>query len=111
MRWGMPILESALTLITETGLYYRGHDVQQLATTCTLEQVAALLWTGEMADATDIFSASQPVQAYLRTLQQFDRDLALLQKPRSPWRWPPQMTWLPTILAMPRRPALAFSSC
>ena len=80
MRWGMPILESALTLITETGLYYRGHDVQQLATTCTLEQVAALLWTGEMADATDIFSASQPVQAYLCTLQQFDRDLTLLQK-------------------------------
>jgi citrate synthase len=80
MRWGMPILESALTLITETGLYYRGHDVQQLATTYTLEQVAALLWTGEMADAPDIFSASQPVQAYLHALQQLDHDLSLLQK-------------------------------
>ncbi len=80
MRWGMPILESALTLITETGLYYRGHDVQQLATTCTLEQVAALLWTGEMSDAPDIFAVSQPIQAYLHALQQLDRDLSLLQK-------------------------------
>jgi citrate synthase len=80
LRWGMPILESALTLITETGLYYRGHNVQQLATTCALEQVAALLWTGEMAGATDIFSTSQPVQANLRALQQLNHDLSLLQK-------------------------------
>ncbi len=80
MRWGMPILESALTLITETGLYYRGHDVQQLATTCTLEEVAALLWTGEMSDARDIFATSPPFHAYLDALQQFNRDLSLLQK-------------------------------
>ena len=80
LRWGMPILESALTLITETGLYYRGQDVQRLATTCTLEQVAALLWSGEMADAPDIFAASPPVQAYLHALQQLDRDLSMLQK-------------------------------
>jgi len=80
LHWGMPILESALTLITETGLYYRGHDVKQLATTCTLEQVAALLWTGEMAAAPDIFATNQPIQAYLHTLQQLDRNLSLLQK-------------------------------
>src|SRR5215467_682045 len=80
MRWGMPILESALTLITETGLYYRGHDVLQLATTCTLEQVAALLWTGGIADASSIFAANQPSQDYLNSLQHLDRDLSLLQK-------------------------------
>jgi citrate synthase len=80
MRWGMPILESALTLITETELYYRGHDVQQLATTCTLEQVAALLWTGEMADAAEIFAANRPVQINDYSLQQLDCDLSLLQK-------------------------------
>lgn len=80
LRWGMPILESALTLITEAGLYYRGRDVQQLATTCTLEQVAALLWSGEMADAPVIFAGSQPVQAYLHALQQLDCGLSMLQK-------------------------------
>jgi len=80
MRWGMPILESALTLITETDLYYRGHDVQQLATTYTLEQVAALLWTGEMADAPAIFAANRPVQINDYSLQQLDCDLSLLQK-------------------------------
>jgi citrate synthase len=80
MRWGMPILESALTLITETGLYYRGRDVQQLATTCSLEQVAALLWTGEMDDARDIFVGSAIVQDNDYLLRQIDCDLSMLQK-------------------------------
>src|SRR5256885_9948249 len=30
-------------------LYYRGKDVVSLAVTCTLEQVAALLWAGDLA--------------------------------------------------------------
>lgn len=46
LRWGVPVLESAITLIAGTRLYYRGHDVGELARTKTLEQVAALLWTG-----------------------------------------------------------------
>lgn len=56
LRWGTPVLESALTLITETGLYYRGHDALELAQTRSLEEVAALLWTGDMGDAAALFS-------------------------------------------------------
>ncbi|HVO42557.1 MAG TPA: citrate synthase family protein [Aggregatilineales bacterium] len=50
LSWGVPVLESALTLITGTTLYYRGRDACQLAQMYTLEQVAALLWT-ESPDA------------------------------------------------------------
>lgn len=48
LEWGAPVLESRLTLITPEGLYYRGHDAITLARQCTLEQVAALLWEGEL---------------------------------------------------------------
>jgi citrate synthase len=40
------VLESAITLIDSDRLYYRGHDVCELAQTRTVEEVAALLWTG-----------------------------------------------------------------
>ncbi|MBB4634398.1 citrate/2-methylcitrate synthase [Longimicrobium terrae] len=46
LRWGAPLLESALTWITDGRLYYRGEDAVQLARSCTVEEVAALLWTG-----------------------------------------------------------------
>lgn len=46
LRWGVPILESAITLIANGKLYYRGHDVAELARTRSLEEVASLVWTG-----------------------------------------------------------------
>ena len=53
LRWGVPILESGITLIADGKLYYRGHDAAELARTRSLEDVAALIWTGSF-DA-DIF--------------------------------------------------------
>src|SRR5215212_8664298 len=53
LRWGVPILESAITLIAGGKLFYRGHDTAELARTRSLEEVAALLWTGDFA--ADIF--------------------------------------------------------
>jgi citrate synthase len=44
LHWGMPVLESSLTLIENGRFYYRGQDALTLATTATLEKVAALLW-------------------------------------------------------------------
>ncbi|MGH8781411.1 citrate/2-methylcitrate synthase [Paraburkholderia sp.] len=44
LDWGVPVLESSITLIADGHLYYRGHDATALARTATLEQVAALLW-------------------------------------------------------------------
>jgi citrate synthase len=46
LRWGVPILESGITLIAGGKLYYRGHDAAELARTRTLEEVASLIWTG-----------------------------------------------------------------
>ncbi|HRE48840.1 MAG TPA: citrate synthase family protein [Aggregatilineales bacterium] len=47
LHWGTPVLDSALTLITENGLYYRGYGVEFLVGARSFEQVAALLWTGD----------------------------------------------------------------
>ncbi len=44
LDWGVPVLESSITLIADGHLYYRGHDAVELARTATLEEVAALLW-------------------------------------------------------------------
>ena len=46
LRWGVPVLESAITLIAHGKLYYRGRDVAELARRATLEEVASLVWTG-----------------------------------------------------------------
>jgi citrate synthase len=46
LQWGMPILESAITLIAGGKLYYRGYDVVSLARERPVEDVASLIWTG-----------------------------------------------------------------
>lgn len=44
LDFGTPVLESALTLIENGHLFYRGHDATRLARGASLEQVAQLLW-------------------------------------------------------------------
>ncbi|HEX6287765.1 MAG TPA: citrate synthase family protein [Herpetosiphonaceae bacterium] len=51
LHWGTPVMESALTLIADGRLFYRGYDAIKLATTHTVEQVAALIWSGELPAA------------------------------------------------------------
>jgi citrate synthase len=46
LHWGLPILESAITLIADERIYYRGYDATALARTSSVADVAALLWTG-----------------------------------------------------------------
>ena len=46
LHWGLPILESAITLIADERIYYRGHDAGVLARERSVADVAALLWTG-----------------------------------------------------------------
>lgn len=48
LHWGAPVLESAITLLADDRLYYRGYDALELAARCTVEQVATLIWTGEL---------------------------------------------------------------
>jgi citrate synthase len=44
LEWGTPVLDSALTLIKDGRLFYRGHDAAALARSAALEDVALLLW-------------------------------------------------------------------
>lgn len=46
LRWGEPVLSSALTEIRPDGPCYRGHPVVGLARSARFEAVAELLWTG-----------------------------------------------------------------
>jgi citrate synthase len=46
LQWGVPVLESSITLIDGNALYYRGHDSTALARSRSLEEVASLIWTG-----------------------------------------------------------------
>ena len=48
LHWGVPLLESALTLIADSQFYYRGYDAVKLARTHSVEQVATLIWTGTL---------------------------------------------------------------
>jgi len=72
-----------ITLLTETGTYYRGHDVVALADTASVEEVAALLW---QASANDIFTDRLPntpagfvaITRALRDSPSQDRTMALL---------------------------------
>jgi len=61
LRWGEPVLSSALTEIRPDGPWYRGHAVLKLARTTPFEAVAELLWTGTLP-------ASPPAWARPRAL-------------------------------------------
>jgi citrate synthase len=56
LSWGTPVMESALTLIQDGRLYYRGRDAVELARTATVEEVATLLWTGDPGEAGRLFA-------------------------------------------------------
>jgi citrate synthase len=48
LQWGMPVLESSIALIDGRRLYYRGLDAADLARSRSLEEVAALIWSGRL---------------------------------------------------------------
>ncbi|HEV3427513.1 MAG TPA: citrate synthase family protein [Paraburkholderia sp.] len=57
LDWGAPVLESAITLIENGRLSYRGVDALDLAARASLEDVAALLW---QCDVSAAFTARAP---------------------------------------------------
>lgn len=58
LNWGLPVLESAITLIADGHLYYRGRDAIALAEAGDLEALAAHLW---QCDETDAFGKAAPL--------------------------------------------------
>ena len=43
LRWGLPVLESSITLIADNHLYYRGNDAVALARSRSVAEVASLI--------------------------------------------------------------------
>jgi citrate synthase len=58
LHWGAPVLDSSLTLIDGGRIYYRGYDALELARQASVEEVAALLWTGDPKEAATLFTKS-----------------------------------------------------
>ncbi len=78
LHFGTPLLDSAITLIEDGRLYYRGVDATRLAVTESIERVAALIWTGDIhtelypsrlsvpARWTQVSAGVQPLTAFER---------------------------------------------
>ena len=85
LRAGDPVLESALSRIDDDDLYYRGISVSELARESKVEEVAALLWTGdrslqieEFAGETRLNGISPTLIAELARLSKVEQMQALL---------------------------------
>jgi len=85
LHFGAPLLDSAITLIADGKLYYRGLDATLLAQNYIIEQVAALIWLGDLdaeiadfSDSTVLPPRCQAVLPNLQDLTTFERFQALL---------------------------------
>ncbi|MBS0221944.1 MAG: MerR family transcriptional regulator [Proteobacteria bacterium] len=83
LDFGIPVLESSLTLIENGHLYYRGHDATRLARNSSIEQVAQLLWECDDRpfEATNLPAMSAALRAAwsaAAALSTIDRCLILL---------------------------------
>lgn len=65
LHWGAPVMDSALTLITNGELYYRGQRVSALAQSAGFEDVCGLLWLDDMEAGERLFAESQPVSSLM----------------------------------------------
>jgi citrate synthase len=71
----MAVLDSSLTLINEGRIFYRGRDALELARRASVEEVAALLWTGDPKDKERLFTRSsaelpQEIKGFLKRSRQ-----------------------------------------
>jgi citrate synthase len=81
LHWGMPVMESAITLMADGQLYYRGRNAVALSKSHSLEQVAELIWTGRLAEGKPaIFnSTSDVLAARSQVANEASRDLAAVE--------------------------------
>ena len=81
LHWGSPTFQSGLTLIDGGRLFYRGVDAIKLAEHSTLEEVAALLWTGNSAQASTLFThAREPLLRRMGNLFKHFPDLGPVER-------------------------------
>jgi citrate synthase len=73
-----PIIASAICLIENGRLYYRGRDALALAETATLEDVASLLWQGAPTAESREIAAAMEVPAVSGLIERCQMRLAML---------------------------------
>ena len=75
LHWGTPLLDSAISLIDDGQLYYRGHNVADLAKSYDVEDVAGLIWLDDLESGqrslfpTSALTLSKIVGTLVRTTQ------------------------------------------
>jgi citrate synthase len=81
LHWGAPVLDSSLSLISDGRLFYRGVDALELAQRSTFEEVAALLWTSDSAQAAKLFARRfDRTPARIRGILRRLRDLGPIER-------------------------------
>jgi citrate synthase len=75
LHWGEPVMESAITLIADGRLYYRGHDALSLTASRTIEEVAALIWTGDFALGAKFFGSRSATSQRCLALRKYLCDI------------------------------------
>jgi len=56
LHWGTPVMDTRLTLISDGRLIYRGRDATVLTSAASIEQVAGLLWLGDLNAGEQLFA-------------------------------------------------------
>jgi citrate synthase len=76
LHFGLPVLQSAVTLIENGRLFYRGHDALHLARTSSFEEAVRILWQAD-ASMTAVRRRTTtlpgPLRALIRPLPPADR--------------------------------------
>lgn len=80
LHWGTPVLESAITLIDNGRLTYRGHDALTLPDAHTFADVANLLWRQELTSGAQFTADIGPQWAHIAPLWPHLRQLALMER-------------------------------
>lgn len=78
LDWGMPVLDSGITLIEHGKLYYRGHDAARWASTATLEETACLLW--QCGDSNPFLHGTQSLAVWDDWMIDASRHLPLVER-------------------------------
>ncbi|HEY3304692.1 MAG TPA: citrate/2-methylcitrate synthase [Candidatus Binatia bacterium] len=79
LHWGQPVMESGITLITDGRVYYRGLDAVSLAGGRTVEEVAALIWTGDFSFAAELFGSKPALPPECLALRKRGTDLPAVE--------------------------------
>ncbi len=69
-------IDTSLTLVTETGVWYRGQDALALAQSASVGEVASLLWTGDTKNVAELFACRPPVPEEWERVSDTVRDLS-----------------------------------